>query len=169
MAVNVFQGLVNNVRTWITAISQSAGVADANKIVSTDSTGKLHISLMPTGVNAEALSVPASEALSAGDFVNLYDASGTLTARKADASNARSARGFVLAAVSSGATATVYQEGLNTAVSGLTGGAVAYLGTAGAATITAPSYVSGQIYQELGYTTSTAAVFFQYSNAIPFQ
>jgi hypothetical protein len=168
MASNVFLGLLNNVRTWITAISQSAGVADANKIVATDSTGKLHISLMPTGVNAEALAVPVSEALSAGDFVNLYDVSGTLTARKADASNGRAAHGFVLAAAPSG-TATVYQEGLNNAVSGLTDGATAYLGTAGAAVTTAPSYVSGRIYQELGYTTSATAVFFQFSNAIPYQ
>ncbi|MBW4540679.1 MAG: hypothetical protein KME43_16245 [Myxacorys chilensis ATA2-1-KO14] len=169
MAVsNVFLGLVNNVRTFITAISQSAGVADANKIVSTDSTGKLHVSLMPTGVQVEAISVPTSEVLSAGDFVNLYDVSGTLTARKADASNGRAARGFVLAAVTSG-MATVYQEGLNTAVSGLSNGVNVYLGAAGAATATAPSYVSGQIYQELGYTTSTAAIFFQYSSPIPFQ
>ncbi|MBW4422444.1 MAG: hypothetical protein KME13_25080 [Myxacorys californica WJT36-NPBG1] len=168
MASNIFVGLVNNVRTFITAISQSAGVADANKIVSTDATGKLHISLMPTGVDSEALSVPVSEALSAGDFVNLYNVSGTLTARKADASNGRLAHGFVLAAVAAG-TATVYQEGLNTALSGLTIGVTAYLGTAGSATVTPPSYVSGRIYQELGYTTSASAVLFQFSSATPYQ
>jgi hypothetical protein len=168
MAMNVFQGLVNNVRTWVTAISQSAGIADANKIVATDSTGKIHISLMPTGVESEATSVLTSEALSAGDFVNLYNASGTLTARKADASNNRPAHGFTLTAVPSG-SATIYQQGLNNALSGFTPGLTAYLGTTGAATTTAPSYVSGQIYQELGYTSSTGAIFFEFSSAIPYQ
>jgi hypothetical protein len=168
MASNVFVGLINNVRTFVTAISQSAGVSDANKIVSTDSTGKLHISLMPTGVESEATSVPTSEALSAGDFVNLYNVSGTLTARKADASNNRPAHGFTLAAAASG-SATIYQQGLNNALSGFTPGQTAYLGTTGAATTTAPSYVSGQAYQELGYTTSSGAIFFEYSSAIVYQ
>jgi hypothetical protein len=74
----------------------------------------------------------ASEAISAGNFVNLYANSGVFSVRKADNSNGREAHGFVLAAVASAGTATVYQLGeLNSSLSGLTVGADYWLGTGG--------------------------------------
>jgi hypothetical protein len=85
--------------------------------------------------------VLASEALSAGDLVNIWNNTGTANVRKADASAAgKQAHGFVLASVSNGANATVYFEGAVTGLSGMTPGAVQFLSaTAGARTETAPT------------------------------
>ncbi|MNM46281.1 hypothetical protein D3C81_572180 [compost metagenome] len=110
----------------------SAGAANAGDIVALDETGRLDPSVMPPGFGADTISVPASEALVAGDFVNLHANAGAMNARKADNSNGRQADGFVTAAVSSAATATVYPlDAANTGVSGLTPGSRYYLGTAG--------------------------------------
>ena len=101
------------------ATTQSSGSGDAGKIVALHTDGKLHSSLMPTGIGADAITVPAYENLSAGDFVNIFLDSGTAKARKADATSiSKRAVGFVLEAVSAGQNATVYKEGSNTALSG---------------------------------------------------
>jgi hypothetical protein len=74
---------------------------------------------MPTGIGADTASITASEALAAGDLVNIYDSTGA-KCRKADASTSgKEAHGFVLAAVESAASATVYFEGSNTQVTGI--------------------------------------------------
>ncbi|MGX5777505.1 hypothetical protein [Methylorubrum zatmanii] len=84
--------------------------------------------------------VPASEALAAGAQVNLWSNGGVLSARNADASAANGGKrsdGFVIGAVSSGASATVYRSGgPNTGLSGLTVSADYYLGTGGQVTAT---------------------------------
>src|SRR5512139_3232941 len=93
--------LYNNsgVLTEKTAIQSSAGAGDAGKIPALDAGGKLHSSMMPTGTATETDDITASEALSAGDFVNIYDSAGA-KCRKADATTAgKEAHGFVLAAV----------------------------------------------------------------------
>lgn len=105
------------------AIQSSAGAGDAGKIPALDGSGKLDTSMMPVGIGADTATIVAHENLSAGDFVNVFDSSGTLKARKADASAiGTKADGFVLSAVTSGQNATVYFEGQNTAVTGLTKG-----------------------------------------------
>lgn len=134
----------------------SAGAADGNKLIATDSTGRLDSSVMPVGFGSETKVIPASEALAAGDFVNIYSNAGTLNVRKADASNpAKEAHGFVLAAVASAAQATVYYGNLNTSQTGLTIGVNQYLSgtTPGRATATAPT-TSGYIVQQLGVANS---------------
>lgn len=143
------------------ALQTSAGAADAGKIVALDSTGKLDNSLLPPGIGAETKSLPATEALAAGDFVNFYDNSGTLSCRKADATTlGKEAHGFVLEAVTSGATATVYVAGINNQLSSLTGGPTMYLATtAGGATGTAPS-VSGNVVHEIGQRLSATEIAF---------
>ena len=85
--------------------------------------------------------VLASEALSAGDLVNIWNNTGTANVRKADASaSGKQAHGFVLAAVSSGANAAVHFEGAVTGLSGMTPGATQFLSaTAGGRTETAPT------------------------------
>lgn len=146
-----------------TAISTSAGVGDASKIVATTTNGKIDPTLMPAGVGVSTFTVLASEALSAGDFVNIYNNAGTLNVRKADNSNSREANGFVLAAVSNAANATVYLNGQNTSVSALTPGTVYYLGTAGAVTTTPPANTAtGSIIQVLGKTLSATNLPFEY-------
>lgn len=143
------------------SLQSSSGAADAGKIVALDAVGKLDNSLLPTGIGAETKSLPATEALSSGDFVNIYDNSGAVSCRKADASTqGKEAHGFVLTAVASGAAATVYVAGINTHLSGLNGGPTMYLATtAGGATATAPSG-AGNVVQELGQRLSATEIAF---------
>lgn len=110
----------------------STGASDAGRGVALDSTGRLDSTVMPVGVGANTQSMPASEALGAGTFVNLWGDSGVLKARLADNSNGRQADGYVLEAVASAGTAAVYPlDAMNSALSGLTAGTDYWLGTAG--------------------------------------
>jgi hypothetical protein len=162
MSTNRFLTLVSGIRTLVTAISTSAGAGDANKIVATSSDGRLDASLMPVGIGAATITVVASEALAAGDFVNIHDSTGTKV-RKADSSNGRPAHGFVLAAVANAANATVYLQGVNTGLTSLTPGQLRFLGTAGASTATAPT-TAGHLVQELGVCISTTGLNFEYND-----
>jgi hypothetical protein len=133
----------------------SAGAGDAGKIPALDAGGKLDVTLLPNGVGPATALIIASENLAAGDFVNVYDNAGTPTVRKADNSNGRQASGYVTSAVTSGNNATVYFEGQNNQVSGLTAGQRLYLGTAGAVTSTVPLIGGGAlIHQYLGRALS---------------
>ncbi|MEQ1709440.1 MAG: hypothetical protein ABL864_14025 [Terricaulis sp.] len=147
--------------TETSANDSSAGAGDAGKIVALDASGKLDTSLMPTGIGADTAVITASENLAAGDLVNVHSSTGAKV-RKADASTSgKTAHGFVLSAVTSGNPATVYFEGSNTQVTGLTPG-VQYLSasTAGLATLTAPSG-TGQVVQIVGIATDAAVLNFQ--------
>lgn len=138
----------------------SAGAGDSGKLAALDGSGRLDSTMMPVGIGADTATITASEALAAGDFVNVWDSSGAKV-RKADATVAgKEAHGFVLSAVSNGAAATVYFESTNTGVTGLTPGPVYLSTTAGTATNTAPSG-SGNIVQRIGFATSATAVNFQ--------
>jgi hypothetical protein len=143
------------------SIQTSAGAGDAGKIPALDSSGLLDSSMMPVGVGADTASIVASENLAAGDFVNIWNDSGTIKVRKADASGgvAKKADGFVLAAVTSGNSATVYFEGKNTQLTSLTLGANYFLSgsVAGAPTATPPT-TSAYIVQELGKAYSTTTI-----------
>jgi hypothetical protein len=144
------------------AVQTSAGAGNAGNLVALDSSGKLDITMMPTGVTAEAKTVVASEALSSGDLINLWNDGGTSKMRKADATTAgKEADGYVLAAVSSGASGTAYFDSINTGVSGLTIDTIHFLSTtAGGVTATAPS-ASGNVVQEIGKTTATGELIFR--------
>lgn len=147
--------------TIVNSKTTSAGAGDSGKLPALDASGKLDTSFMPTGIGADTASVSASEALAAGDLVNIWNSSGTAKARKADATTAgKEAHGFVLTSVSSGATATVYFEGSNTGVTGLTPGKQYLSTTAGLATSTAPS-TAGNVVQVVGYATSATVINFQ--------
>lgn len=155
--------LKNNAGTITEEVSvqSSAGAGDAGKIPALDAAGKLDTSMMPTGIAADTAVITASEALSAGDLVNVHNSTGAKV-RKADASTAgKEAHGFVLAAVSNGGAATVYFEGSNAQVTGLTPG-VQFLSasTPGLSTNTAPSG-TGQVVQRVGFATAATALNFQ--------
>jgi hypothetical protein len=146
--------------TIVNSKASSAGAGDSGKLVALDGAGKIDSTMMPTGIGADTASIPASEALAAGDFINIYDSTG-VKCRKADASTAgKEAHGFVLAAVESAASATVYFEGTNTQVTGQTPGAVFLSATPGLATATAPSG-SGNVVQRIGFATGATAINFQ--------
>lgn len=142
------------------AVQSSAGAGDAGKIPALDAAGRLDNSMMPSGIGADTASVTSSENLAAGDLVNIWNSTGAKV-RKADATTAgKEAHGFVLSAVTSPAAATVYFEGSNTGVTGLTPGPQFLSTTAGVATATAPSG-AGNVVQRVGFATAAAALNFQ--------
>jgi hypothetical protein len=139
----------------------SAGAGDAGKGIALDAAGRIDNSMMPVGIGADTASIPASEALAAGDWVNVWSDAGAFKVRKADATTAgKYADGFVTAAVSSGANATVYFEGTNAQVTGQTPGSVFLQTTAGLGGATVPS-ASGNVVQRLGTAVSATAVNFE--------
>ena len=150
--------LVNGKLTQVEAQVTSAGVADAGKIPALDSSGKLDLSLLPVSIGPDVAVVEADENLSPGDYVNIFDDAGTPKARLADSANARDAHGFVKANVTAGNPATVYFEGANDDLSGLTVGARYYLDTAGNATATPPAAPAAQISQFVGIAINSTTI-----------
>jgi hypothetical protein len=159
MSTNRFITLVNGVRQFVTAIGSSAGAGDANKIVANRCDRAPASFADACRCSSSTVTIVASEALATGDFVNIWNNAGTRSVRKADASNSRPAHGFVLSSVANAANATVYQQGENTGLTGLTPGQGLFLSaaSAGTATATAPSTV-GHIVQELGFALSATSI-----------
>lgn len=153
-----FVAVVSGKLKQVFGITTSAGASDSGKIPALDATGKLDNSFFPTGLGQNTVAGTASEALSAGDFVNLYNNAGAMGVRKADNSNGRVAHGYVTAAVANAATATVYRlNTTNGAKSSMTPGTEHWLGTAGG-TITTPlneTTDTGKVMQYLGIAKST--------------
>ncbi len=165
MSSNKFLTIINGVKQLVTAIAISAGVSDASKVIMTDSTGKIDSTLMPSGIGAATKSIVTSEALTAGNFVNIYNNAGTINCRRADNSNGRPANGFVLTGFASAASATVYLQGENTGLTGLTPGSLYFLGVTGAALITPPT-AAGATLQTLGYSTGTTSINFEFNDFV---
>lgn len=160
MAAKKFLRIVGGVITEIFGIQTSAGAGNAGDIVALDDSGRIDNSMMPVGIGADTAIVVASEALAAGDFVNVWDDSSSFKVRKADATTAgKEAHGFVLAAVASAGNATVYFEGTNTQVTSQTPGPVFLQTTAGKGGATVPSG-SANVVQRIGYAVSATAVNF---------
>lgn len=155
--------LTNNLGTITeqSSVATSAGAGDATKIPHLDANGRLDPSFLPTGLGGDTKSITTSEALAAGDYVNVHNAGGA-RARKADASvSGKEAHGFVIAAFASGANATVYFEGANTQVTGQTAGVVFLSATVpGAGTSAAPTG-TGQVVQRIGFAVAATEVNFQ--------
>ncbi len=124
-----------------------------------DAAGRLAESMMPAGWGANTNTGTASEALSAFKLIDIGSTGGI---RLADATNAYPCKGFVKAAVASGATATVYKDGTLTGLSGLTPGASVYLSSAGGITqdVSTIEATSGAISQEIGWASSATTVEF---------
>ncbi len=143
----------------VNSTTTSAGAGDSGKVVALDGSGRIDNTMLPVGVGADTYSITASEALAAGDLINVWNSSGAKI-RKADATVAgKEAHGFVLASVSNGAVGTVYFEGTNTAVTGLTPGVQFLSTTAGLSTTTAPT-ASGNVVQRVGFAVSSTALNF---------
>jgi hypothetical protein len=166
MAGNTYLDVVNAVATQFRATQTSAGAGDAGKIPALDANGRLAAEMMPTGVGADTAVIQASEALSAGDFVNIHNVGGAWRIRKADGASAgKPVDGYVIAGVSSGATGTVYFEGRNTAVTGATPGRQ-YLSASvpGGFTATPPTG-SGNVQQRVGISVSATEINFEAGEA----
>lgn len=140
----------------------NAATTGVSKVVMTLGTGLLDPSIMPTGIGADTSSIVASEALAAGNLINIWDDLGVAKARKADAAvEGKEAHGFVLSAVALAATALVYHEGKITGLTGLTPGALHFLSAvAGATTAIAPS-TAGNVVQQVGVALNATTLGFE--------
>ena len=154
--------------TIINGTITSAGAASSGKVTQLTAAGLLDTSVMPVGIGAATAAIVASEAIAAGAFVNIWDNAGVANVRNANATAAGTdANGFVLAAVLSAATATVYFQGsTNTQLSALTPGTRYYLAITAGATQSAVPTASGNVVQSLGRTQSATAMVF--SPSTPF-
>lgn len=143
----------------VSATDQSTGAAQAGDVVALDATGKLDPSLLPSGVGGggQVVAINTTEALTAGDWVNIFNSSGQKACRKALAQDAtKPAHGYVLESYGSGVLANVYIGGVNSKIA-LTGFAVADIGaraflsptTSGGTTKTMPQ-TAGQLVQAVG-------------------
>lgn len=142
----------------VTPKTISAGATDAGKLFVPGSDGKWDESLLPNTDGARALM--ASEALSAGDFVNVFEDEGTPKLRRADASSiATRAHGFVKSAAAEGETVKFYESGPAAGFSGLTVGAIYFLSgaNAGEPVAVAPT-TTGHIAQVVGVAMSATEI-----------
>lgn len=103
----------------------------------------------------------ASEAITAGELVNLWSNSGVLSMRKADATDTtKPCNGFVKVAVAMGDAGVFFGSGqANDQVSSLTPGTTYYLAVGGGLTATAPS-TTGQGVQQVGTALSATELLF---------
>lgn len=101
--------------------------------------------------------VIASEALAAGDFINLWNNAGTINVRKADARViGKEAHGFILTLAQASSIAHVFYSGINNKVTGLTPGVIYLSSTiAGGTTSTSPN---APIVQNLGVAISATKI-----------
>lgn len=143
----------------------NAATSGVSKVLMTDGSGRIDLSVLPPGVGLDTANIEAGEGLSAGNLVNLYVSGGAFRVRRADASAGRPAHGYVLQAYNLGEIAQVYNEGSNTQVAGLTGERVFLSTTPGGVTNTPPS-VAGQIVQRVGTAYSATAFYFTQGRAI---
>jgi hypothetical protein len=149
------------------SIINASVTSSPNKIPKLNNAGTLDITVLPTGIGPDTAAITASEALSAGDLINVWNSAGDARARRADASTSgKLANGFVLASVLSAGVATVYFEGTNTACSGLVPGDQFLSSTIpGRTTSTAPTS-SGNASQCVGFAISPTSLNFQYNRPI---
>lgn len=170
MAVKLIYVDAAGVHHEIEALSVSGGAGDAGKLFAPGADGKWDISLMPTGIGPTTKTVVASESLTAPCLVNLWDDSGTLKMRYADASAAaagKRAHGFLLASVTSGASEAVYFEGEITGLSGLTPGASYFLSNSVPGGITdTPITASGHILQYVGVALGATSLDFESASPV---
>ncbi|MBS3025577.1 hypothetical protein [Acidiphilium multivorum] len=166
MALQKFLALVSGRIQQLSPVQSSAGSASAGDIVALNSAGQIDPTMLGAASGEASISATASEAISAGAIVNVYNNAGTVSVRNADNTAAgKEATGFALAAIASGATGTVTLQGVVTGLSGLTPGAYQFLGTVGAL-VSAPPSTSGSITQIVGTALSATSVMFRPSDPI---
>lgn len=135
----------------------------AEVIVSTTSGGTIDPTLLP---GSDAATAIAGENLNAGAYVYIKAVDGKLY-NATWSSGGNQALGFVTASYTTGQTATYYDGGQNTGLSGLVAGS-RYYGdktTAGGVTATIPTG-AGVLAQFLGYAVSTTAIASEIEDAI---
>lgn len=154
-----YLSLVQGVKVLLSAISAFTG--NANEIIATDGSGFIDSSLLPPGVGGCTFTnVTADGNLTAGMVIDIYDNSGTLTARPADNANGEAADGFVTAAFTSGDTnVTVFTAG-ELPLAGLTAGEDYWLSASGAIVLGPPAEPEDGIVQFIGVANTATTLCF---------
>lgn len=152
-------------------IKESTGAASANKIPQTKEDGKLDVSLMPPELDLSAETATTSEALAAGDFINVWldSSDSTVKIRKGDAGNNRPYHGFVRTSYPVGVEATYFSGGDNTELSDLVPGSPYFASeTPGTASPTIPlendDFKPNTFIQNLGIAINTTTLRFEYNS-----
>lgn len=137
-----------------------------NSNITVDAQGR--ITAASTGSSGLGETYTAGEALSAGNLVYI-NSSGNMMKADANTSTKR-AMGFVLDAISNGATGTFYRNaGKVTGLTGLTAGALYFLSntsTGGIGTYASLTYTTGDIQQFVGIAESTTVLAFEAGDSI---
>lgn len=146
----------------VSGITTSSGAVDAGKIPQLGPIGKLDISFFPDASLSTSpyIGVVTSESLDAGDLVNIYNYGGA-KCRKAYATAGRDAYGYVISAVSYGSMASIYSNGNNISVVGLTPGQQYLSATIPGKCTSIPPSGSGVVLQKVGFATSATSLTFQ--------
>lgn len=145
----------------------NAATTGASKTLKLKPDGKLDDAVIPAAFGADAAPILTSEAVAAGDYVNIHDGGGgAFRVRLADASNGREAHGFVLAGFASGVPATVYFDSTNSQVAAQVPGVVYLSDSVPGAGTNTPPVGSGHIVQRIGLAHSATAVNFAYNPPI---
>ena len=160
-----------------TANDTSAGSADGGKVVALNSSGKLDATLFDSAtLGGGGDLIVTTEAVAAGDWVNIFLSGGVRKCRKAlGADGTKPAHGFVLVAATSGGTATVYRTGTNTKIA-LTGFTTSDIGTAlflsdatsGGCTKTPPNTAT-HLLQRIGYVSDVTGSFVEAQLAFEYE
>lgn len=137
----------------------------AGDLVALDGSGRIDPTTMPVGIGADTHAGTAGESLTAGDFVAI-DVDGDVV-RASAASGGKDAVGFVLDSAATAAPVTVYMEGRNTDLTGLTPGSRYYLSdtTPGGVTNT-PVAGAGKRHQFLGTAITATSIAFEADDSI---
>lgn len=166
MSNQKFLALKDGAYTEVVAVSASNGVEDGGKVPCLNpTTGTFDLSMMPKGIAPDTGVIVATEVLQAGNLVNIYADNGAFKVQLADASTNKPAMGYVNDNYAIGENATVYFEGTNKFVTGITPGKLFLSTTPGLATGTVPT-ASGDICQIVGFGISATKLNFQYNNPI---
>jgi hypothetical protein len=133
------------------------------RFTDTSAYSAINFPLMSPISTSNVIKTIASETLTAGQVVNLFNSAGVAKIRKADKSNGRRADGYILQNYVSNDTAYMYVNGENPYCSGLTVGDV-YLSTAGGYSSTPGS--TGHLSQRVGFALSTSKLLVQLGEPI---
>lgn len=148
-----FSRLYNAIRNLTIALDTYTGTLAADK----EFFSATSITSTVRNQNLTRVYVKFGVDITVGKIVNLYDVSGTLTARLSDASSGKQMHGWCTIAATIGNYGEIMLEGLCTSISGLTPGTIYYLGnTPGTIATTA-----GTLSQKLGFALSASSIYFR--------
>lgn len=140
------------------AIDTSTGATDAGKLIGLNADGKVDISMIPTSVGKVGCILTLSEAVTAGDWVNVFTDGTNYKARLADVSDAvKVCHGYATANGVAGDNILIMFEGLNDFLptTGLVNGNQYFLGILGKSVATPDMTSASKFVQPLGYCVNT--------------